>query len=393
MSPVSLVPAVILFCLVLGEIYVLLRFLKVDVPKDKFLPIDGLRGILAFSVFLHHSVIWYYFLRTDTWKFPPSRVYSHFGPSSVAMFFMITAFLFYSKLLDARSKGMDWGKLYLGRVRRIMPLYIFVVLIVFIIVGILSGFALRTGISHIMAQLIKWIFFIEADVNSVPGTKRIVSGVVWSLAYEWLFYCSLALVGRMVYRIRTSATTLIISGLFFLLFLAIVLVYYLDEEPLRRIYPFAGGIAAAYLVKKDFVKKYCSGKWASLVILALIAVIFLYPDLGHPVPFISICLVFIMIAAGNDVFGLLSNRLTRYLGMVSYSLYLLHGLVLFVCFRLIIGLEKAGSFSPEEHWITIGVCGLLLVPLCTLTYYCIEKAALSKGPARKMETQTKIPTV
>ena len=139
MSPVSLVPAAVIFCLVLAEIYLLLRLIKLPVTRDKYVSIDGLRGILAFSVFLHHSVIWYYFLRTDDWSHPPSRIYSHFGPSSVAMFFMITAFLFYSKLLDAKKRGMDWGKLYLGRLRRIMPLYIFVVLLVFIVVGVLSG--------------------------------------------------------------------------------------------------------------------------------------------------------------------------------------------------------------------------------------------------------------
>ncbi|MES1250055.1 MAG: acyltransferase family protein, partial [Chitinophaga rupis] len=222
MSPVSLVPAVTLFCLVMGEIYLLLRLVKIDVPKDKFVPIDGLRGVLAFCVFLHHSVIWYYCLRTGKWGGPPSRVYSFFGPGSVAMFFMITAFLFYGKLLDARIKGMDWGKLYLGRVRRIMPLYICVVLLVFIIVGVLSGFVLRTNLLHIMVQFTKWVFFIDADVNGVWGTKRTGAGVVWSLAYEWLFYCSLALVGWAVYRIRTPVRVLIISGLFFLLFLAIV---------------------------------------------------------------------------------------------------------------------------------------------------------------------------
>jgi len=393
MSPVSLVPAVIIFCLVLGEIYVLLRLIKVDVPKDKFVPIDGLRGILAFSVFLHHSVIWYYFLRTDKWGAPPSQVYDHFGPSSVAMFFMITAFLFYGKLLDARSKGLDWGRLYMSRVRRIMPLYIFVVLLVFIVVGVLSGFVLRTSIVHIMAQLVKWVFFIEADVNGVAGTKRAVAGVVWSLAYEWLFYCSLAVVGWGIYRIRTSARTLVMSGLFFLLFLAIILVYYPDDM-LRRLLPFAGGIAAAYLVRKDLVRRYCSGRWASVVILLLMGVVFLYPDLSHVVPFLCISLVFIMIASGNDLFGLLSHRLTRYLGMVSYSFYLLHGLVLFVCFRFVFGVERARSFSPLGHWMIVGGCALVLVPLCTLTYYWIEKVGVRKKAAGgAVQGQIKIPTV
>jgi len=314
MSPVSLVPAIILFCLVLGAIYLLLLVTKADVPKDRFVSIDGLRGILAFSVFLHHSVIWYFFLRTDKWTPPPSQVYSHFGPGAVAMFFMITAFLFYSKLLDARTKGMDWGKLYVSRIYRIMPLYIFVVLMVFLVVGALSAFALKVDIFHILAQLAKWVFFIEVDVNGVVGTKRIVAGVVWTLAYEWLFYCSLAIVGRVIYRIPTSARVLVISGLFFLAFLAIVLKFY-PEEVLQKISSFAGGIAAAYLVRKDFIRKYCSGKWASLVILALTALIFLYP--GSFLSFVCMCLVFIMIAAGNEIFGLLTHRLTRYLGMVS----------------------------------------------------------------------------
>ena len=98
-----------------------------------------------------------------------------------------------------------------------------------------------------------------------------------------------------------------------------------------------------------------------------------------------------MIAAGTDVFGLLSNRLTRYLGMVSYSLYLLHGMVLFVCFRFVLGEEKSRSFSPEGHWLVIGGCALTLVPLCSLTYYYIEKAALAKKQTRA--AVTKIPTV
>jgi len=97
-----------------------------------------------------------------------------------------------------------------------------------------------------------------------------------------------------------------------------------------------------------------------------------------------------MIAAGNDMFGLLSHRLMRYLGMVSYSLYLLHGLVLFSCFRFVLGFDRARSVSPLGHWLIVGGCALVLVPLCTLTYYWIEKVGLGKkktGAAKKAEIQ------
>jgi peptidoglycan/LPS O-acetylase OafA/YrhL len=377
MSPVSLLPIVVIFCVALGTIYVLLRSTGVNVTKDRFASIDGLRGILAFSVFLHHSVIWYFYLRTNEWGAPPSRVYSQFGPGGVAMFFMITAFLFYSKLLNARGKGIDWVKLYVSRLYRIMPLYLFAVVIVFAIVGVLSHFTLYSDIFHLFAQFIKWVFAIEVDVNGVAGTKRIVAGVVWTLAFEWMFYWSLALVGRTIYRIPAPVYILIITGILFFCFLGIIVRFYPDEV-VRKVCPFAGGIAAAYLVRNARVRKFSASKAASLLIILLAIVTFLYNDLAHPVSFVSLCLVFIMIACGNELFGLLTHRLTRYLGMVSYSLYLLHGPVLFVAFRFVIGLDKAKNLSPEGHWLVVGSCAVLLMGLCSLTYFYIEKAAQRK---------------
>src|SRR5882757_2699850 len=238
MSPVNLIPIVVLFCLVGGVIYLLLRITKMDVPKDRFASIDGLRGVLAFSVFLHHSVVWFYFLKTSGWAFPPSNVYNHFGPSSVAMFFMITAFLFYSKLLDAKDKGIDWLKLYASRIFRIMPLYFFAVLVLFLLVGLVSHFTFHESLFQVVLEFFQWLFFIDADVNGIPGTRLIVAGVVWSLAYEWLFYCSLALVGKMFFRIKTPVKVLIVTGLLFIAFLVIIQSFY-PYGIVRRMCPFA----------------------------------------------------------------------------------------------------------------------------------------------------------
>jgi tRNA A-37 threonylcarbamoyl transferase component Bud32 len=69
--------------------------------------IDGLRGYLAFGVFVHHSIITWIFLRTGVIDFPPSNFYSMLGQGSVALFFMITGFLFWSRLL-AQGRNHDW---------------------------------------------------------------------------------------------------------------------------------------------------------------------------------------------------------------------------------------------------------------------------------------------
>jgi len=294
------------------------------------------------------------------------------------MFFMITAFLFYSKLLDARAKSMDWIALYVSRIRRIMPLYTFAILVLFLVVACASHFTLHEYPWQILIEFFQWMLFIETTVNNYRITIEIVAGVIWSLTFEWLFYCSLAWVGKTIFRIRTPVSILIVTGLLFALFLVIILYNYTYDLG-QRTSAFAGGIAAAFLVRNDKVKKFCSRVWASCILVVLIpAILLFYPNIGSPVPFVGLSLAFIIIAAGNNIFGLLTHRLLRYLGMISYSVYLLHGLVLFICFRFAIGLKKAWRLSPLEHWLVIGCCAISLILLCTLTYLYIEKHYLHK---------------
>lgn len=100
---------------------------KNKLPKispQRFNSIDGLRGHLAFFVFLHHSCIWYFYLHDGYWRVPESRLFTHFGQTSVALFFMITSFLFFTKLLNSNEKGIDWNRLFISRFLRLVPLYL-----------------------------------------------------------------------------------------------------------------------------------------------------------------------------------------------------------------------------------------------------------------------------
>src|SRR6478752_3618765 len=91
-------------------------------PK-RYDSLDGLRGLLAILVMISHASGWRLYAMTGEWTVPPSRLYTHFGQSSVALFFMITAFLFGSKLLESGERPVDWLRLYVSRALRIMPLY------------------------------------------------------------------------------------------------------------------------------------------------------------------------------------------------------------------------------------------------------------------------------
>ncbi|TDR27720.1 acyltransferase family protein [Hydromonas duriensis] len=103
----------------------------------KHVAIDGLRGFLALGVFFHHSLINYNYIATGVWTTPNSRFYTMLGQLSVGLFFAITAFLFWSKVLDSRD-GINWKTLYVSRVRRIMPMYLVSVVIVIVFTLVLA---------------------------------------------------------------------------------------------------------------------------------------------------------------------------------------------------------------------------------------------------------------
>ena len=386
MSSVSPLPIIPILLLALVVMRITGPWVGIPIPKGRYASIDGFRGYLAFFVFFHHSSIWYFFLRFHQWGFPPSRLFSHFGPTSVAFFFMITAFLFFSKLLDARNETTNWVKLYTSRVFRILPLYLAAVFVLFLIVSILSGYALRESPIDIILQLFKWFAFIEPDINGIGGTRFIVAGVVWSLAFEWLFYSSLAFLALFL-NIKTPVTTLAFAGVFLFLF-AIVIHQYYPYLIFERLSPFLGGIAAAFAARNQKLRKLAASGGASILIFLLLAAVVLqFQSIYEILPLVCASVAFTGIACGNTLFGILSHKSSRFLGQVSYSIYLLHGILLFVTFRFILGFRIAGALSPGLHWGVIAICAIFLVILCSFTYYYIELPFINAAPraASRME--------
>ena len=95
MNPVSIIPVIIAIAIALLTVKIISKIKGVKPAEVKYTTIDGLRGYLAFLVFMHHSVVWYFFLRTNEWNVPPTNLFIHFGQTSVALFFMVTGFLFF----------------------------------------------------------------------------------------------------------------------------------------------------------------------------------------------------------------------------------------------------------------------------------------------------------
>ena len=90
---------------------------------------------------------------------------------------------------------------------------------------------------------------------------------------------------------------------------------------------------------------------------------------------------FAMFASGNTLFGLLRCRPARLLGLLSYSVYLLHNLVLFLVSRLVNHFTELAALSEHSYWITGVVVAVLTVVIAACTYRWIEYPYL-RGSSR-----------
>lgn len=319
-------------------------------------------------------MIWFFYLRTGEWRAPPSNLYTHFGEAGVAFFFMITGFLFFSKIQQGKHSGIDWLRLYVSRFLRLMPLYAVAITVLLIIVFFVSDFTINEPARRILKHIFRWIgftIFDAPDINAVTNTWIIIAGVTWSLPYEWFFYLLLPLFSLAIGS-RVAWKLLALSGV------TLIIIYYRNTSIFHWL-SFAGGIAASFVIRSDYLCQKLRGKSFSIAAIALLALtVSLYPSSrGYP-QIIMLSATFIIIAAGNSVFGLFTDKLSRTLGEMAYSIYLLHGLLLFTVFGIILGPEQAKLLSPLQYWIAIIGLTPVLTGVAFVSYRKIEHPALQK---------------
>lgn len=371
MSPVSPLPAIGSLLVAFATSFLLVKKFGAPPDQGRFASIDGLRGYLAFFVFLHHSCIWYFYLRTGKWEVPPSNLYTHFGQSSVALFFMITGFLFFSKLIEGRKKGIDWGKLFVSRFLRLAPLYFFVVFLLFLVVVILSDGILNEPVPMLLKKMMRWLGFTilgEPDLNGIAHTSRIIAGVTWSLPYEWLFYLSLPLLALTVGV--TPPRPFIALGI-------AIFIYFGLWHPKIYYLSFLGGIMASFLVRSDRFRNFAVRRVSSFVVIGCVGVaVAAFPSAYETLPLFLLAVAFALIASGNSLFGLLVSPVSRTLGEYAYGIYLLHGITLFTIFTFVLGLPESRALSPVSHWLVVVGITPFLIFICFLTFRFIERPSM-----------------
>lgn len=357
------------------------RFFTNEISESgRFDTLDGLRGLAALSVAIHHAFFFFGYAKYGVWSINyigggyPQIAIDYLGKGSVSVFFMITSFLFWGKVL-CKVEDMNWSVFYIKRIFRIVPLYFVSVIIsvVYVILTIQTPFTLFPYIRDAFYWL-TFDFFGTPDINGYPLSKSIVAGVFWTLSYEWMFYFLLPIMS--IFAVNRKSSSLFII----FMFAVMAFIYYfeigINKWAQTHVLCFVIGAACAHLHKiyPEITNKLKSPVFSVFAVASIGVCVYIFDAPYSHIPTIFIGLTFLIVSCGNSIFGLLKLRVMKMLGAISFSVYLLHGITYTVLFSPLI---KSGVTFQAAIAITIPA----IIALSTVSYLFIEKKFISKGQA------------
>jgi peptidoglycan/LPS O-acetylase OafA/YrhL len=296
----------------------------------RILPMEGMRGVAVALVFMVH----YHAVFGALW--PPGATagpLAAVGTYGVDLFFMLSGFLIYGALL---RRPLPYRPFIRRRLERLYPTF----LAVFALYLALSF--LVPGESKLPAQPVNMALYVGQNLLMLPGLLPIqpMITVAWSLSFEMFFYL---LVPLLVYALRMRAwhpglrlgligilaVSLVLWTHFFDLSLHVLMLLFLSGmalfewrelatrgAPGRALHAFAAGLLALVLPIGFLLEtSETLERWAFYMRTIWLAV-------AMPV------VAFSAFSGTGPIAAMLSWRPLRWLGNMSYSYYLLHGLVL-----------------------------------------------------------------
>jgi exopolysaccharide production protein ExoZ len=332
---------------------------------ERMLPMEGMRGFSVLLVFFVHFDTLF-----GSWMQPSTAIRTFFkfagafGHAGVDVFFVISGFLIYGITL---KKTFGYRRFFLRRVRRIFPVFL-TVLGVYLCLSLLFP-----GVSKIPRTSIRALVYIFANVAMLPGIFRIVPiiTVAWSLSYEFLFYLTIpVIVGILKMRRWTTWGR---TGFFLILTSGFSILYAHGFVQHHRLILFGAGIVLWELAHYTNLpaKLPAFGETAAVLgFAAILAIIGIYGmrtmDTQLVLPatrwWYSVGLfvtVFWLSLYAWQYNGYLKRSFSlsplRWLGNMSYSYYLTHGLALHALKRLAPRILPAPPYSS-----IVLVCVLLI---------------------------------
>ena len=358
--------------------------------RERLESIDALRGMAALYILLYHlALIPQPNLSVPRWA--SSFVLT--GGTGVTIFFVVSAFCLCLSMRFRKQEPRLTVRFYLRRIFRIAPLFY-----VWIVISLVRD-KFWFGVTHSWTDVLLNVFF---GFNLIPGKQEGFVWASWILSVQMVFYLLFPIIYRYVNNCGKSL------GFFFLTLpvasgYAVFVTYlpiadfqrasFLQFSFLSQLPIFALGMVAFFLYDRFIQGKFRPRSWAVAWVAAAVfgytallsgRLTVLFDGLYWQGVIYSGLLLGLSIAP----LGLFVNRMTRFYGKISYSVYLNHPTLIFALipvYRIIYGVHVPTTLQ-------YGACLLLTLSLLTVLSYCTYRFIEEPGMRLGSRLIKKIPS-
>jgi peptidoglycan/LPS O-acetylase OafA/YrhL len=326
---------------------------KTPAPTSFFVPgyipqFDGLRGLAILLVLIGHSGF------LEALPHAGMLEYTRFG---VDLFFVLSGFLITGILTDSKGSQHYFRNFYARRALRIWPLYYLVLFVAFVVAPLFAPSMRPTAVSVWPA----FVFYVQNIVLAHRTAYPFGLGATWSLAVEEQFYLTWPV---LVFLLK-KRTLAIVSVLLAIMSLSLRLYFHFHGAPLGFVHFFTlsrldaiafGSMAALWLRSPNctFVRwRARAYQFLAFGVAGTILARVLMHRNSSVVGYTFLAFAFSGLLgislASDPQSSLLGRALSaswlRYIGRISYGIYLLH-YPLFILWARFIG--SAGFYQAHK---------------------------------------------
>jgi peptidoglycan/LPS O-acetylase OafA/YrhL len=325
--------------------------------QRKHIPqLDGMRGLAIFLVLLAHSAVEFIHV-------PAFRWIDGYGDLGVKLFFVLSGFLITGILLNTKSTPHFFRNFFARRALRIYPLYY-----------ALLGFVIFSGVVH--QHAVRWWPYMFYLSNIVYGHTVEPSPLAptWSLAVEEQFYLvwpfvvsvmSRRALERLCIGMIVGAIALRLTGFLFL------------HNTLLQLDALGAGALIACRADKIASWRPYAILVACVLPLGLKLPPGLWNSVSQTVQALGGAALLIILLDGTILISQIScTPPLRYLGKISYGVYLLHSLVFAWFLRSQVGIRAIESGSLIAALLCLIGELAIVVAIASISFYFFESPLL-----------------
>ncbi|MDR6564797.1 MULTISPECIES: acyltransferase [unclassified Arcicella] len=339
--------------------------------------IQVFRGLASMLVVLYHLVS----TGEKYFSTKPFNGFFEFGWVGVDFFFVLSGFIImFIHYGDIVNKG-NWRLFLKKRAIRVYPIYWIVATITFAMYMILMHGNMRDEFIFNIHSIDHWIYLVKQYLLVYQETYFV--SVAWSLTYEILFYLIFALCIFVGLRIAKYIVAI---------WIVMIALKSITHAPIFSSFVFAPGnyeFLLGCLVGYLFYKKQFISITKALISFSLILILFViylnYFDLTSNMLiaklfFGSLSALIIWACASIDyqkVYNAAKIKLLVIIGDASYSLYLIHPIVLSTLCRVFAKIKFQTAFSSAINNMLFLIIFILTVLAGFLFHFFVEKKVLA----------------